>query len=62
MDFLYCPKPNDILVLWQKDMKQKVYHLKMITENNLEITLLKAEELKEIFINNQPSIKLGCRH
>jgi hypothetical protein len=33
----------------------------MITENNLEITLvLKAEELKEIFINNQPSIKLGA--
>jgi hypothetical protein len=35
---------------------KKIYHLKMITENNLEITLLKAEELKEIFINNQQAL------
>jgi hypothetical protein len=58
--FSIVAKPNDILVFVAKDMKQKVnHHLKMITENNLEITL-KAEELKEIFINNQPSIKLGA--
>jgi hypothetical protein len=36
------------------EIKKSNHHFKMITENNLEIILvLKAEELKEIFINNQ---------
>lgn len=61
--FSITVKPNDILVFVAKgyEIKSLTITSKMITENNLEITLaLKAEELKEIFINNQPSIKLGA--
>ena len=61
--FSIVAKPNDILVFVAKgyEIKSLTISSRMITENNLQITLvLKAEELKEIFINNQPSIKLGA--
>lgn len=60
--FSITVKPNDLLVFVAKgyEIKSLTITSKMINENNLEITLvLKAEELKEIFINNKPSIKLG---
>jgi hypothetical protein len=61
--FSILAKPNDVLVFVAKvyEIKSLTITSKMITENNLDVTLvLKAEELKEIFINNQPSIKLGA--
>jgi hypothetical protein len=60
--FLIDVKPNETIVFIAKgyDLKSITITSKLIKENNLVVTLvLKAEELKEVFINNQPSIKLG---
>lgn len=55
-------RPNETIVFIAKgyDLKSILITSNLIKENNLNIVLtLKAEELKEVFINNQPSIKLG---
>ncbi|MBC5840884.1 hypothetical protein H8R23_05660 [Flavobacterium sp. F-380] len=60
--FTIDAKPNETVVFIAKgyDLKSILITSKLIKENNLMINLvLKAEELKEVVINNQPSIKLG---
>ena len=60
--FTIDAKPNETIVFIAKgyDLKSILITSKLIKENNLMINLvLKAEELKEVVINNQPSIKLG---
>jgi hypothetical protein len=55
-------QPNETLVFITKGYEIKSLKLtsRLIKENNLDIKLvLKAEELNEVFINNQPSVKLG---
>lgn len=60
--FTIDAQPNETLVFIAKGYELRSLKLtsRLIKENNLDIKLvLKAEELNEVFINNQPSVKMG---